>query len=191
MLYLIPLQYWRQRKNANLNQILFFHLLFDFLDVTNAISHWSCEENEKIIKWRSWGLPYANRTLYHWATSPTVTYFLCFTIQTAFFRFLKKVLKNGWNKIWRYWDSNPRPSLCERDTLLLSSSSTLTYFLCFTLQAAFFRFLEKVLKNGWNKIWRYWDLNPRPSLCERDALPMSYIPYTDFFPLFYNPCCIL
>jgi hypothetical protein len=31
----------------------------------------------------------------------------------------------------------------------------------------------------------------RPSLCERDALPMSYIPYTHFVPLSYNPSYIL
>jgi hypothetical protein len=33
--------------------------------------------------------------------------------------------------------------------------------------------------------------NPRPSLCEKDPLLLSYIPYTYYFPLPYYPSCIL
>ncbi len=49
-------------------------------------------------------------------------------------------------------------------------------------------------KRFWKRMkkkWRYWDSNVRPSLCERDTLPLNYISYTHFFPLSYNSSCIL
>ena len=30
------------------------------------------------------------------------------------------------------------------------------------------------------KVWRCWGLNPRPSKCESDALPLSYIPQMQY-----------
>ncbi len=49
----------------------------------------------------------------------------------------------------------------------------------------------------WKRFWKTGEIKmeilgfSRPSLCEKDAQPLSYIPYTHFFPLSYDSSCIL
>ncbi len=107
-------------------------------------------------------LSYAKGTLYHWTKSPKQSLtFIC----TSYLLFITYMISHFHLYFWRkYVDVTDR-------THWATFPTGKWVFICTTMSYVPYT-ISFVEKN-----WRCRGSNPRPSLCERDALPLSYIPF--------------
>ncbi len=105
--------------------------------------------------------------------------------------FLDKVLKDWWNKngFFGFWTQG----IPYKKGMLYhwAMSSTITSFLCLTIQAVFFRFLKKGFEKRMKIKMEILGFKPKDFPKLKGHFTTELHPLHSLFPLSYNPNCIL